>query len=70
MFYVHKQDKETKFKVTEIENGTDSDCVAVKLLSKEFQGQFGRRDYAEHWRDYYNGDISEDKHRKFLGLAR
>ena len=29
-------------------------------------GIFGRRDYAEHWKNYYNGDISEADHEKFI----
>ena len=34
----------------------------------ELHGQFGRLDYAKHWKDYKNGEISEQAHKRFLGL--
>lgn len=28
--------------------------------------QFGRKDYAIHWAEYYNGEISEEEHKTWL----
>jgi hypothetical protein len=35
---------------------------------EKIEGNFGRRKYAEYWRDFYNGDISREQLRVFMNL--
>lgn len=38
----------------------------LKRLGYDIRGRFGRLDYAEIWRNYYNGEITQAQFRKEL----
>ncbi len=64
MFYIHKENG--VHKVMEIEKADDHNNL--RKQGYDIKGQFGRIEYAQHWADYYNGKITKQEHRKFLGL--
>ena len=43
-------------------------CTHKELSDQGFDihGCYGREDYAAHWRDYKNGDLTEKEHEEFL----
>jgi len=44
----------------------DNNMETDKDTSKIIVGTFGRLDYAEHWKNYHNGNITKAQHEKFL----
>jgi len=46
---------------------TAANHIEMKDFGFDVIGCYGRLDYAEHWRDYKNGTISEADHKMFLG---
>jgi hypothetical protein len=67
MYYIIEE-KNQKHKVLEVEGANDGTYSELQQKGFEVRGQFGSIDYANHWRDYYNGKITKSEHRKWLGL--
>lgn len=67
MYYLIKQDG--VYKVHEVsEPTTDATYLELKKEGYDVQGQYGRKDYAEIWKDYYNGNINRKELRNRLKL--
>ena len=64
MFYLIKENN-NNFNNNNCTDGTHWD-LGVKYGKENVIGHFGREDFAEHWRDFYNGDISKEEHRRWL----
>ena len=67
MYYIIEEENK-KHKVIEVEKANDGTYNELQKKGLEVRGQFGRIDYANHWKDYYNGDITEKEHKQFLNL--
>jgi len=70
MLYFLYEDKSLK-KVVIYETSKKYLDVKIELEIKQgykIIGCFGRKDYAEHWLKYHNGQISLKEHKKFLDI--
>lgn len=65
-YHIHFNESETP-KHTIKKSYSDYDFADPDLGYKRV-GMFGREDYAQHWCDYYNGKITKEEHRTWLGL--
>ena len=63
MYYLVKEDNKIRIKISKHLGHRGLEDIGYEIV-----GRFGRKDYAEHWRDYKNGLLTESEHRKFLGL--
>lgn len=61
MFYIIKKSKTSPFTLVEVKNATDATYRTVKDSTFDIKGQFGRRDYAEAWCKYRNGEITMEQ---------
>ncbi len=73
MYYIVKKEN-TKYYIFEVCDVLANDAtihnlqVDSELNFVDVAGQFGRYEYAEIWKDYYNKDISQKELRKRLNL--
>jgi len=67
MFYVVGE-RGKKLIVIERFNTTDATYHEVKKEFDRIEGQFGREEYANIWKDFYNGDISRRELHCKLGI--
>ena len=54
--------------IKEIENATDKTYQDLKFKGFNVIGVFGRSDYANNWKDYYNKKITQKELRNKLEL--
>lgn len=62
LYFVVKVNEGEKYKVFKL----DITHKEVKKIVFELKNAFGRLDYANHWKDFYNGSISRQEHRRWL----
>jgi hypothetical protein len=73
MFYIVRK-KDTEYYVWEISDVLVTDATYHNILRDEelgiidIAGQFGRKDYADIWCDYYNNKIDRDILRRKLKI--
>ena len=73
MYYIVKKEN-TKYYIYEVSDVLVNDRTMHNLQTdnelnfSDVAGQFGRREYAETWKDYYNKEISQKELRRRLDL--
>lgn len=66
MYYLYKDEQDNKFKILNWGEGRANYSI-LKLLY-DLHGEFGRRDYAQIWCDFYNKLFDRKTLRIKLGL--
>jgi len=67
MYYIIRQPQGLHY-IKHIPNSDDGTYRQLEKDGFDIKGQFGREDYAKHWIDWYNGDMTYEEHKSFLGL--
>ena len=68
MYYIVQEPESKMHYIKNVENADDGTYRKLEKDGFNIKGQFGREDYAKHWVDWYNGDMTYKEHRKFLDL--
>ena len=66
MLYYIIEDENKSAYIKKIKGATDATYHELKNQCFKILGIFGREDYANIWKDFYNGEINKDQLNKFL----